>query len=55
MNNILTAVKANRSKIIKRVVIVGVVVTTIVVAGALYKANVDSKVALEAAEAALQN
>lgn len=52
MTNIADAVKANRTKIIKTVVIAGAVAATVIVVGALYKANVDAKEILELAEPA---
>lgn len=47
--NILETIKANKKVIIKRALIAGAVVTTVIVVGALYKANVNAQDALEVA------
>lgn len=51
MSNIVAAVKANKSRIIKRTLIVAGVAATIIVVGVLYKANVDANEALELVDA----
>lgn len=53
MPNIAQNLKNHKTKVIRAFVITGIVVATVVVAGALYKANVDAKTAVELAEAAL--
>jgi len=50
MTNFVETLKANRKRIIKNVVIASAVVATVVVVGALYKANVDANAALEVGE-----
>ena len=49
-NKLVDAVKTNRKAILKKTLIVAAVITTVIVVGALYKANVDASEALALAE-----